>query len=137
MKNLLVVSFSFILFVSCHLSNEDKAKELIKQYIVENANDPESYEPVEFGDLKEEDGMVFWSSEYNYLEKLLDVTSDEERKEYLLKSIDNLVEEIGEGSGYSIVHSYRGNNAYGAKILVTQEFYLDSMLTKVLFVENF
>lgn len=44
---------SVLLIISCQKSNEDKARELIKQYFKENSNDPESYEPLEFGKLED------------------------------------------------------------------------------------
>jgi len=51
------ILFGFIVCLgmlgSCKNSNEDKAKELISQYIKNNVNDPNSYEAVEFGRLED------------------------------------------------------------------------------------
>src|SRR5690606_37986182 len=66
-KFFLIASVLFI--ISCQKSNEDKAKDLIKQYIKENANDPEIYEPVEFETLDSMKTYYFTDREYIRLEK--------------------------------------------------------------------
>ncbi len=50
MKKLLVVIFVSLILAGC--SDEKKAQRLIKQYLKENLNDPSSYKPVSFGELK-------------------------------------------------------------------------------------
>lgn len=52
-----ILIFSFLLlisFISCSRTDNDIAKELIREYVQKNANDPSSYKPISFGDLKED-----------------------------------------------------------------------------------
>lgn len=51
MKQLICMLFATLLFFSCEKASEDKAKVVIKQYLKENLNDWDSYEPISFSSL--------------------------------------------------------------------------------------
>lgn len=51
MKRLICILSVVILLCSCQKSNEDKAKEIVKQHLKENLNDWNSYEPISFSSL--------------------------------------------------------------------------------------
>lgn len=50
MKNIIFILISFLLF-SCEKSNEEKAKEAVRNYLYENVDDFSTYESVKFGSL--------------------------------------------------------------------------------------
>ncbi len=91
------------MFFGCQRSQEEKAQELIKEFIVENANDPESYEPIEILNIKSSTG--------------LNAVGDKEKQ-------------------FEVLHKYRINNGFGAKILNSDVFIIDSSFTKVLYFES-
>ncbi|EKN09451.1 hypothetical protein HMPREF1076_04480 [Parabacteroides goldsteinii CL02T12C30] len=51
MKRLIYILSVVIILCSCQKSNEDKAKEIVKQHLKENLNDWNSYEPISFSPL--------------------------------------------------------------------------------------
>lgn len=51
MKHFICILVAALLLCSCEKSNEDKAKDVIKQHLKESLNDWNSYEPVKFSSL--------------------------------------------------------------------------------------
>jgi len=52
MKKVLLLTLIIGCFLSCSKpTKEDMAKDLIKKYMIENLNDPKSYEPISFSKL--------------------------------------------------------------------------------------
>jgi hypothetical protein len=140
-------------FFSCNEQPIDKVKAGIKSYVITNFNDPDSYEPIEFGKLDtimssypEED--FFWQLEHkkdsiktliNFLSEFVGNNSErnfhiEEKKDSLLKYNSVLVlkqdsmMDIFEPKfqNYLIEHKFRAKNNFGALILNNYRFYLDS-----------
>jgi len=128
-KYLMGVIFSSAL-LGCKYSNEYKAKVLIADYIKENANDPESYEPVEF------DKIDTLKSSYTYIpsfnennEKFIDARISQKRYNFVRDSL--MSNNKPEFSGFMMRHKFRAKNGFGAKILNSKVFYFDKELSKV------
>ncbi len=131
MKKVILLISVFGLLLSCNKSNEEKAKALVKEYIVKNANDPDSYESVEWGTL-DSTYIVKYTEEFKKNSELMSKARDE----YEIARLENLnytmlLNKEKYGKGWVIYHKFRGKNGYGAKMLADSKFYLDSALTKV------
>jgi len=116
--------------VGCQKSNEDIAKGLINDYIKASANDPESYEPVEFDKLDTLKTFYAYSKEYlenkeKYDDKFRNYEDYNTIRDSLKKSF------VPEFTGFMMRHKFRAKNGFGAKILNSKVFYFDKELSKV------
>jgi len=123
---ILIVLITF--FTSCTETNDDIAQKNVQEYILEHANDPDSYESVSFLSLDsvivDEDYRMknerYWNAQYN-----LSIDSSKENKS-ILEGITNRINV--EAPAYTIIHTYRLKNGFGATMLQTTEFRLDKAL---------
>lgn len=129
MKTLYILIASFAL-VGCQKSNEDIAKSLINDYIKASANDPESYEPVEFDKLDTLKTFYAYSKEYlENKEKYDDKFRNYEDYNTIRDSLKKAF--VPEFTGFMMRHKFRAKNGFGAKILNSKVFYFDKELSKV------
>lgn len=134
MKRIIMVLV--IVLAGCSKSPEEKAQKLIKEYIINNANDPKSYEPIEFSNLD-----TFFKDEYDI--KGLDSVNKlmkEERISFeefitLSDSVSKIKYKIPRD--LKMNHSFRANNAFGAKIKSTKEFHFNFNVDSLLYIEDF
>ena len=159
MKNLILLIFVGVCF-SCTPSPEKKAQELIKTNLSKTMQDWNSYEAVEFGKLDStfttfQDDKK-WKGYYLYqqlfegksdrLHKLADSEENPKKKIQILDSALNALSVSeryldslhafqknfkGEFNGWKMIHTYRGNNSLGAKIIAKTVFYFDKDITGV------
>lgn len=149
-KLLLLVLLSFI---SCKQSPTDKAQASIKKYIQGNINDPKSYEPVRFGELKSDSTMVDEEPQYknfddsvsyakdkindsrnDYLQNRIGyetylIQSQQWNKKvlyYLQQKIKWLNEYKPKPCGFVMMHVFRKKNSKGAVIIDSMAFRIDS-----------
>lgn len=123
---LLIISIS-----SCATPPEQTVQKLVKEYIKSNANDPNSYEAVEFGTLNEEHSLALSIQKYAKVFNGVDNESDPKLHNLYLSLEDSIVKNVGFGRGYSIQHTYRAKNKFNAKVLNKHTFYIDSAMTKI------
>lgn len=135
---MLIFFGAVIVLSSCNKSKEHKAENLIKDYIEKNANDPSSYEAVEFGKLDTFSQISVFSEYYN--EVLKDYNSSEDDiflKQESSNELSNIINDPKQNPlSYSIKHSYRIKNAYGARVLVSTVFYLNQTLDSIIHVQD-
>ncbi len=116
-------------------SEEEKAKALIKEYILKYANDPKSYEAVEFGSLDslQSIDMIGTGAEYFNLQNEFSKSTDmEERKRIMVKQNKLLKDR----QGFQMTHRYRASNAFGAKVLSDNIFYFNAGIDSILAVRK-
>lgn len=130
MKIILKCLFVVIAFASCNelpKSNESKAKELITNYFKNNLNDPDSYEPVDFGEL---DSLFINPGIKKNADVVLAVTGD--TTEYN----KTLAAEKHKFSGFHLTHTFRFKNAAGGTETHTWEFNFNSTLENIANIEK-
>lgn len=136
MKRLIFLATPFLLMVACvKPSNEEKAKALIKEYILKYANDPKSYEAIEFGSLDslQSIDMIGTGAEYFNLQNEFSKSTDmEERKRIMIRQHKILKDR----QGFQMIHRYRASNAFGAKVLSDNIFYFNAGMDSVLVVRK-
>lgn len=135
---LTLVFAGFIL--GCSKSPEQKAKDLIQSYIKKNANDPESYEPVDFGSLDTINSIGPISAEYLILKEQYDMILDDDfdKKIEILDRQKNILNDtLKYPKGLAINHTYRAKNGFGAKILGHTRFYFNLELDSIIYQEDF
>ena len=64
MKKILILFCFVLLFISCTKTPEQKAQKQIKEYLAKVLNDTNSYEPVSFGTLTNNDMSGKYVAEY-------------------------------------------------------------------------
>jgi len=157
MKKYLTVILFAPLFISCQnkatLSDKTSiARDSIKAYLMLHLNDPKSYEPVGFDSLERK--MSTYLSDDHYFEydswanSISSVESDDMLKDFkVYKSrtasgyYKKLKQKGSEGLdslkkaykpkflGYTMMHTYRAKNGFGALTLHTTTFKLDTNLS--------
>ncbi|QQT43347.1 Uncharacterised protein [Sphingobacterium multivorum] len=133
-KVILLISVLGLLF-SCNKSNEQKAKDLVTEYIKKNANDPDSYESIEWGSLKGDSTNFYKTDEYRYLRSKIDANVDS--FEVISSRIDSLDKTFNkEFLGYFIQHKFRIKNGFNAKILEYKYFTINKDLDSIMEVGN-
>lgn len=130
-------------------SPEKTAQKLVRDYLKENLKDPSSYQPAKFGQLdstysefvldeklivKEIEPIIEESDRYlnqNNYDKAFDKAEEAaiKRKEMQAKLQADFVPEF---IGWSISHTYRAKNGFGALDISTDTFYFDKELTKII-----
>lgn len=138
MKRIIAVLASVVLLLGCLKSPEDKAKGLIKEYINKYANDPESYEPIEFGDLDTLASIGIVSPEF--IELYEEYNSKDESDSFVRNEILNDMQAIQESKeypkGWAMNHSFRAKNSFGAKIIGNKRFYFNLEIDSILYEED-
>lgn len=101
MKNIIFILISFLLF-SCEKSNEEKAKEAVRNYLYENVDDFSTYESVKFGSLIvsniDLNDTTTYSPEYQMFHSYR--LKDEKGLKYLTKKYFKL------NSSFEVIDSY-------------------------------
>lgn len=161
MKKYILPIMAAMLMASCasEPTNEERAQKLITDYILANANDPKSYEPVSFGTLDSTFTSYYASDRFKELDS---ISSFLERKQamyeiflnlnnkymdsidYIMKQrleINNMMGEEsetykGEHFGWKMTHQYRAANGFGAITLGTTVFHLNKELTEIIKTKN-
>lgn len=157
MKKILYIAATALLLGACAKpapTNEEKAQKLINEFIMANANDPKSYEPVSFGTLDSTFSSYYASDRYKELDSLSDMYSAafdkfiesenlDSAQVYLDKNkeISNIITKEastykGEHFGWEMTHRYRAANGFGAITLGTTIFYFDKELTEITRTKN-
>jgi hypothetical protein len=148
MKKLILLSLITSLFFACNTSDEEKAKNLVKEYLNKNLNDPKSYEEVSWGKLDSsfitfdemyaielarskrlaedakselETGDINLGNEYKRSYDSLNLVLENLQKEFKPKF-----------NSLMIHHTYRGKNALGAVVIQEKTFYISDDLSKVI-----
>jgi hypothetical protein len=157
MKKLIVLALVISIF-SCNVSNENKAKTLVKDYLKNSLNDPKSYEEISWGKLDSSYSKIDLFSDEDYLRQL-DRKADEislnkyepnrtlndmSRDIAELKSIQKKADSVGKLIEYKKVnfkpqferfkinHIYRAKNAMGGLIIQKNTFYIADDFSKVI-----
>lgn len=151
MKKLFMPIMAAILMASCasEPTPEEQAQKLITDYIMANANDPKSYEPVSFGTLDSTFSSFYASQRYDDLKKKestydslwhyhlaignFDSCSWYSDKKGEIRSLmhDEANTYKGEHFGWKMSHRYRAANGFGAITLGTTIFYFDKELIEI------
>ena len=160
---LLLIASLFI--IGCSQSKNKKSEKLIKEYLSENLNDFNSYDPVEFSSVDSfyAPFELYYEMEFNKVSMLLDeakrmkndldnryLLTDLERDQ-LLFMIDSVKEKssmmmldiekkrseyIPKFAAYKVNHSFRAKNGFGGTMLNDYDFYIDTTFSIVLRVED-
>ena len=158
MKKLLLITI-VIALTSCGSSNQDKAEKLVKNYLKEKMNDPSSYESVSFSPLDstftkydstvEASKLKMLVSQCSYQADSLKVEATYLKGQNKIDMLNNVLAKTreaikydsiynvdkenykGQFNGWVTIHSYRGSNAMGAKILVKTAFFFNPDITKI------
>lgn len=126
---------SFLL--SCKKSRESKAKELVKQYILKNSNDADSYDPIDFGSLDTFKNSVLFSDYYQeVLEDFHEAQEgstwkDEAQYELHRLSKDSILNPLS----FSMTHEFRATNGFGAKVIFNKKFYFNADIDSIISVQ--
>lgn len=137
-----------LLVLGCSPSNEKKAQKLIGQTLKESLHDYSSYEPVSFGSLDTLFTSILEISEYSAAKEQFDhftifadfakddpspsVTTYPDSVAFYKKIIDSLETAfIPEQIGWRMRHTFRSNNAIGAKTIGHFVFFFNNELTEV------
>ena len=137
-----------VVFAACG-SPEKTAQKLVKDYLKENLKDPSSYQPAKFGQLDStysefvlNDGLIereikpIMDESERYMEqgdfnKAIDKAGEAATKREELQA-KMRAEFVPEFIGWSISHTYRAKNGFGALDISTDTFYFDKELTMVI-----
>lgn len=134
MRAAVVVIGMMLCLCSCQQSPQEKA---VEEYIQNNFNDPSSYERVKLSKVQNET-LIFHALEMLWAQKKENGWSDDYVAEKQ-KGLRSFMESKGwnpDSVIYRYVdHSYRSNNALGAKILHHERWYLNEDLTTVVRIE--
>ena len=152
MKKILVFLLASVLLFSCGTqSNEDRAKNLIKEYMKTKLDDPASYEAVEFSELIPDSTSYFEDPVYEVLEKQQDSLRKAESDSWfdpdsngkgleILQAQIELEEQIHAfeqsyqrqpNGKYFMRHHYRAKNKYGALELQYNIFCFDEDVSMI------
>ena len=147
MKKIVFVLFAFLCF-SCSMTEEDKASEMIKKYLKENANDPQSIEIVSIDSLCDDSashysGTALYHYQVNRIQELeKDVerckSFDKDLYEMYAKELEDEKISLKEHSdNFKPFHNkvayvkYRGKNAFGALILSRARVKFDKEISEI------
>lgn len=136
---ILVLAITIICFLtSCSssgLNNEGKAKKLITEYLKRNLNDPESYESVGFGKIDSLKSVVFYTDEYVHYEKYAnDKSKNLQMRLAYSKLLVQLASQPNQPKGFSVMHTYRAKNGFGAKMLEKKQFIFNDRIDSIISV---
>ena len=154
MKKLLFVIVSLLLFVGCTKSDEEKAEQLIKEWLTKNTNDPSSLEIVNIEPIKT-DSVLSYKDDVDYQMKERDIIHayhfatksyeeglpelakqyEKEAKAYEkdLEQIKNRFKPFSRGKTTTV--NYRAKNEFGALVLNKMFFRFDDEMTKITYPE--
>lgn len=138
MIKIAVLAAASILFLGCKSTDEEKAKSFIQKYIKENANDPDSYEPIEFGELDTFMMSVIFSKDYEDVFQDYDAAPDGSRhKDDAYHELIRLkLEPSLNPKCFVIRHKFRSKNGFGAKVLAENDFFINSSMDSVLYIDD-
>jgi hypothetical protein len=122
MKNrILIITAILLVFTSsCSKTDEEKAKNSVKNYLENNLNDASSYESVVFEKFKKIPDINF-----SQVKKQVENKYTKEILQNRFKEFNNVSNLKESDLHYEILHKYRANNSLGAKILEESYFILD------------
>lgn len=158
---------SFLIFSSCSKTNEHKAKDAIKKYIMQNIDNPKSYESANWGALDsisksmdDDDGYIVLKADFDtQQQRVKDVTelynsitenskqfneikglkAQSERRLYVAeKALSDYVKNREKIQGCFIIeHSYRATNDKNAIMLFRKSFIVDPEFKEVIDVVDY
>lgn len=144
------------LMVACGSSGDDKAKSLIKEYLMQHANDPSSVELVSVDSIRADSVRVVSDTEeyqaqleaHSFMcheaEFSAEIGELKEAKDYLRRA-DSIMAEMDKAEakfypylrGMMTTITYRAKNGYGALVLSKARVTFDKDMTKVTDFEDF
>lgn len=121
----------------CLCSCQEQHEKAIEDYIQKNFNDPQSYECVEIGKVQEETVILYAMEQVRARGKAEGWTADSIFNKTM--ELRPFLEEQGEDPDKVLFryvdHTYRANNALGAKMLHNERWYFNEDLTSVVRIE--
>lgn len=154
MKKTLLILVSLLLFVGCTKTDDDKAKELVMEWLKNNVNDPSGLVILNITPI-ETDSVVDYGDELDYIPKVKEITryynlaseaiewgDPDLAKEYEDKAIarEKEMEQQKENfkpyvRGKVAIVNYRAKNGLGALTLDTKRFRFDNEMTEITSVD--
>lgn len=141
MRMTVLICLSLIVIYSCKNKQEtleDKGRAIVRQYLKTRLHDPKSYESVEFYIDKQsvsyqftDEGKDLRGKEIQYYaminSEILPLQQNErDSLQHLLDSIKTVMANRITLPGWTISHTYRAKNTFGAMVLNVLALYLDS-----------
>lgn len=135
MKKILKISIICLILFSCKTTPEDKAKFLIREYIDNNANDPDSYEPLSYESLDTQ--FTFYAKDKSYIDLESQYENEQITFDEWVKRKDSIENNFKEKPiGFMMRHKFRANNGFGAKILSSKVFRFNLDLDSITSVDD-
>lgn len=132
MRSILIIGLML-----CLCSCQEQHEKAIEDYIQKNFNDPQSYECVEIGKVQEETVILYAMDQVRARGKAEGWTADSIFNKTM--ELRPFLEEQGEDPDKVLFryvdHTYRANNALGAKMLHNERWYFNEDLTSVVRIE--
>ncbi len=138
---LAIIASALVILSACN-SEQNKAEKAVKQYLQRNLQDPKSYEPVSFSDVKkvqrsykETMDYALWMRSYKDAKEEFDlyINYDVDKAEITLKFMKQYdsIMQAREAvfipvTEYMIKHKYRAKNALGGTVTTESVYYLDT-----------
>ncbi len=133
MRSILIIGLML-----CLCSCQEQHEKAIEDYIQKNFNDPQSYECVEIGKVQEETVILYAMEQVRARGKAEGWTADSIFNKTM--ELRPFLEEQGEDPDKVLFryvdHTYRANNALGAKMLHNERWYFNEDLTSVVRIET-
>ena len=154
MKKYLFLFVSLLLLVGCVKSDDEKAEQLVKEWLMNNINDPSSLEIISIEPIKT-DSVLNYRDDINYKMKERDIVSaihyatksydegfSELAKKYgnEVKAYEKDLEQIKErfkpySMGKITTVRYRAKNELGALVIEEKFFRFDDEMKKIVYPE--
>ncbi|WP_343539639.1 hypothetical protein [Sphingobacterium thalpophilum] len=139
MKKLMlaITTICFMTFCSSPVgpNNENKAQRLISEYLKRNLNDPESYESIEFSSIDSLKSIIFYTDEYSHYDKYSkDKSNNLQMRLAYSKLLVQLASQPNPPKGFSLTHTYRAKNGFGAKMLEKKKFIFNDRIDSIISV---
>jgi len=108
MKQVFIIIIASIFIIACNSSiktNEEKAKELISDFLKRNLNDPESYQSIEYGTIDSLKSVIYYTDVFQHFDKY---SKDESKNIQMRISASNRLIELlkskNQPKGFSLSH---------------------------------
>jgi len=138
MKHALLVLFLSSLLLGCKETPQKKAEKLVDIYLKENLKDPDSYQNIKIGKLKEFTLEGLFIQEDLRKTKAKEVSSDGWADRLI--EFRNTIKEKGMRPdsllAYTMEHSYRAKNSFGGYVKRKVKYYFDSKIEDIIDVQD-
>lgn len=139
MKQLIALAvFCIFLMIGCTKTPQQKAEKVVDVYLKEHLKDPDSYQNIELGEIKELTWIGLFLQEDLKKVKANELSSDgwgERAKEFRNKMTtqghnpDSII-------AYTIKHKYRAKNSFGGYTQNNVEYYFDTKVDSIFDVKE-